>query len=632
MARKTLGKYEITERLGRGGMAEVYRGYHVALDRYVAIKLLHSFLADDPEFKSRFEKEAQNVAKLKHPNIVQVYDFEYDEDNESYYMVMELIEGPTLKERLFELNTAHEHIPLDEALRIVHDSGSALAYAHRLNMIHRDVKPANLMLDIDDRVVLTDFGIAKIVTGVQFTASGGMIGTPAYMAPEQGLGEAGDERSDIYSLGVILFQLCTGQLPYEADTPLATILKHLNEPVPSPRAIEPDLPEEIELVILKAMAKEPDDRFATATEMTTQLASIRQSGRLGTPLVAGISQTQSIRPASGSMAAVPANDPEMMADEPTVIGLRSGPSRLAWMLIALLIILIIIAAWGLNNGVLSVALNTTETPTPTATYTETPSATPTATTTETPTATATETPTLSPTPTATVTVSHTPTFTPTLTATPSHTPTITPSATLTATLTLTLTHTPTITDTPTHTPTYTTTPTLTPSLTPSATLTPTNTLTPTPDITQTLVQATLAAVNMTATINACDYEYTIIPPEAGTEQAAYYPAYALDAGGQQVFIPTDTDFAIALTLLNTGTCPWDRNTHLRFIEGESYNAGPNIFIRDLVEVGEEVTILFEGTTPPRGRGGLRSGIWDLRTPGQIPVGDPLPIAIFAFDS
>ena len=194
MSRKTLGKYEIIERIGRGGMAEVYRGYHAALDRYVAIKLLHPFLADDPEFKDRFENEARNVAKLKHPNIVQVYDFEYDAEGDSYYMVMEMINGPTLKDRLFDLGDLGERFTIAEAIRITRAAAEALAYAHQRNMIHRDVKPANLMLDEDHRVVLTDFGIAKIVTGAQFTASGGMVGTPAYMAPEQGLGEAGDER------------------------------------------------------------------------------------------------------------------------------------------------------------------------------------------------------------------------------------------------------------------------------------------------------------------------------------------------------------------------------------------------------------------------------------------------------
>ncbi len=245
-------------------MAEVYKGYHAALDRYVAIKLLHPFLADDPEFKDRFEKEARNVAKLRHPNIVQVFDFEYDQHGESYYMVMELINGPTLKDKLFELAANDQRYSLEESVRIISDTTNALSYAHKRNMIHRDVKPANLMLDEDGRIVLTDFGIAKIVTGAQFTASGGMVGTPAYMAPEQGLGEAGDERSDLYSIGVILYQMVTGRLPYDADTPLAIILKHLNEPIPDLRKIEPGLPDWVVQVTTKAMEKDPDKRYQSA--------------------------------------------------------------------------------------------------------------------------------------------------------------------------------------------------------------------------------------------------------------------------------------------------------------------------------------------------------------------------------
>ncbi|MBE0690360.1 MAG: serine/threonine protein kinase, partial [Anaerolineae bacterium] len=240
------GKYEIIERLGRGGMAEVYKAYQTNLDRFVAIKILHSFLADDPEFKTRFEKEARNIAKLKHANIVQVYDFENDADNESYYMVMELVDGPTLKEVLTLLIENEQMMAIEEVVRIIRESASALSYAHNLNMIHRDVKPANLMLDSNNRVVLTDFGIAKIVTGVQFTASGGMVGTPAYMAPEQGLGEQGDERSDLYSLGIIFYQMLTGRLPYDGDTPLAVILKHLNEPVRSTHEFREDVPEALD--------------------------------------------------------------------------------------------------------------------------------------------------------------------------------------------------------------------------------------------------------------------------------------------------------------------------------------------------------------------------------------------------
>ncbi|NDJ61335.1 MAG: serine/threonine protein kinase, partial [Chloroflexi bacterium] len=276
MATRRLGKYEIIERLGRGGMAEVYRAYHIQLDRYVAIKLLHSFLADDPEFKNRFEKEARNIARLKHANIVQVYDFDSDPETESYYMVMELVEGPTLKEQLFRLSEVGQLMSLGEALRIVREASGALAYAHSQNMIHRDVKPANLMLDRDNRVVLTDFGIAKIVTGNQFTASGGMVGTPAYMAPEQGLGEPGDERSDLYSMGVILYQLTTGELPYEAETPLAVILKHLNDPIPSARQHNPNLPDSMEHIITRLMAKDADERYQTANQLIGDLERIEQ--------------------------------------------------------------------------------------------------------------------------------------------------------------------------------------------------------------------------------------------------------------------------------------------------------------------------------------------------------------------
>src|SRR5262249_24756488 len=154
---------------------------------------------------------------------------------------------------LAELAARGEIMPLSEAIRIIKEAAGALAYAHSQKMIHRAVKPANLMLNRDNRVILTDFGIAKIVTGAQFTASGGMVGTPAQMAPEQGIGDAGDERSDLYSLGVIFFQLVTGRLPYDADTPLAIILKHLNAPVVSARDFNPNVPESVDLILQKLM-------------------------------------------------------------------------------------------------------------------------------------------------------------------------------------------------------------------------------------------------------------------------------------------------------------------------------------------------------------------------------------------
>lgn len=273
MVGKTIGKYRIISPLGRGGMAEVFKAYQPGLDRYVAIKLMHSFLTKDKEFGARFQREARVVASLRHPNIVQVHDFDIEGDTS--YMVMEFIDGETLKDRLLRTEERGEHMPLNEAVRIILAVGSALTYAHRMGMVHRDVKPANVMIDRDGQVILTDFGIAKILHGAsggsQLTASGAMIGTPSYMSPEQGLGQPGDERSDIYSLGVMLYQLTTGHLPYEADTPMAVVIKHIQGPLPLPRSINPGLPEAVERVILRALAKNPDDRYQHVDEMITDL-------------------------------------------------------------------------------------------------------------------------------------------------------------------------------------------------------------------------------------------------------------------------------------------------------------------------------------------------------------------------
>ncbi len=266
---KTIGRYRITEHLGRGGMAEVYKAYQPSLDRYVAIKLMHAFLADDKDFLTRFEREAKVVATLRHPNIVQVFDF--DVQNGQYYIVMEYIDGVTLKTMLETMHERDEWLSLQDAANIVLSVGSALKYAHDRGMVHRDVKPANVMITGDGHVILTDFGIAKIMSTTNLTASGAMVGTPSYMSPEQGMGQAGDERSDLYSLGVMTYQLTVGRLPFDADTPLAVVLKHINDPLPIPRAIKPDLPEDIERIILKALAKNPDDRYPAVGDMTAEL-------------------------------------------------------------------------------------------------------------------------------------------------------------------------------------------------------------------------------------------------------------------------------------------------------------------------------------------------------------------------
>ncbi len=278
---QTLGKYELRERIGRGGMAEVYKAYHAALDRFVAIKILHPFLGEEPEFKGRFEREARNVARLRHSNIIHVYDFEFDPRRDLYYMVMEYIDGLTLRDRLAEAGAEGEPIPVEEAIRIVTPLASAIAYAHSRGMVHRDIKPANIMIDADERVVLTDFGIARMVSGPNVTASGSMVGTPAYMSPEQGLGQAGDHRSDIYSLGVVLYQLVTGATPFDADTPIGIVLRHVNDPLPPPTTLNPDIPEPLEAILFKSLDKDPDRRYQDAALMEQDLLAFQRYLALG---------------------------------------------------------------------------------------------------------------------------------------------------------------------------------------------------------------------------------------------------------------------------------------------------------------------------------------------------------------
>lgn len=271
-------KYEIVESLGRGGMAEVFRAYQENLDRHVAIKIMHSFLASEENFLSRFKREARAMASLNHSNIVGVYDF--DVQDGMYYIVMEFVSGGTLKQRLEALDSRGERMPLPLAIQLVLEIADALAYAHEQGMVHRDIKPGNIMLDAGGHAVLTDFGIAKIMSGPSFTATGAMIGTPAYMSPEQGLGQTGDERSDLYALGVLFYHMATGRLPYEADTPLAVILKHVNEPVPVPTILASDIPEPIQAVIIKAMAKDPDERYQSARDLATDLKAAAEASHV----------------------------------------------------------------------------------------------------------------------------------------------------------------------------------------------------------------------------------------------------------------------------------------------------------------------------------------------------------------
>ncbi|WP_420642255.1 protein kinase domain-containing protein [Candidatus Leptofilum sp.] len=265
---RTFGKYKLYNRLGIGGMARVYKAYQSNLDRYVALKVLHAYLAEEDEFIGRFEREAAAVARMRHPNIVQVFD--YDIEGDSRYMVMEYIEGPTLKAELDHRDLSGIPFTFDEINHIITSLAKALVYAHTRGIIHRDIKPANIMFTLDGDVVLTDFGIVRMVGLPRYTLTGMVAGTPTYMAPEQAQSLTIDHRSDIYSLGVILYELITGHTPFSGDTPMEIIKKHVDEPLPEIDALEP-VPPEVEQVINKAMAKDPDERFQTAVSLATAL-------------------------------------------------------------------------------------------------------------------------------------------------------------------------------------------------------------------------------------------------------------------------------------------------------------------------------------------------------------------------
>jgi uncharacterized protein YraI len=260
-----LGPYLLMEVVGHGGMATVYKAHQPSLDRDVAVKVLHRI--GDPQFAVRFKREARAIARLQHPNLLAVYD--YGEQAGILYLVLQYVEnGLTLKDML------GESLAPATALRLTGHVLAALDYAHKRGIIHRDIKPANVLMPTPTWAALADFGIAKLLNESQLTTSGFMVGTAAYMAPEQGLGRPADVRTDLYSTGIMFYELVTGRLPFVADTPLGMLHQHVYAPPPPPRSLKPDLPFAIEQVLSRALMKDPDERYQTAAEMAYDLEQI----------------------------------------------------------------------------------------------------------------------------------------------------------------------------------------------------------------------------------------------------------------------------------------------------------------------------------------------------------------------
>jgi serine/threonine-protein kinase len=324
-----IGRYDIKAELGRGGMATVYRGFDPQVKREVAVKVLPREFLHDPTFRTRFTREAETIAGLEHPAIVPLYDF--GEDGGQPYFVMRLMPGGSLADRLKD-----GPLPVEECVRIVTRLARALDDAHSRGIIHRDLKPGNILFDSHNEPYVSDFGIAKLSQGggtLGVTGSG-IIGTPAYMSPEQTLGKPVGPQSDVYALGIILYEMLTGHQPYEADTPIAVALMHLSQPLPLPRQFNADIPDDVEEVVRVALEKETGDRYQTAGELAAALAATQPGAAFSMP-------TQPRKPTGKTiLTAPPTTRPNVAAD--TRPQLPTSNSKLPIVVGA--VILIIVAA------------------------------------------------------------------------------------------------------------------------------------------------------------------------------------------------------------------------------------------------------------------------------------------------
>ncbi|HEX6383440.1 MAG TPA: protein kinase [Anaerolineae bacterium] len=344
-----IGRYEINSELGRGGMATVF-------ERTVAVKVLPREFMHDPQFRARFVREARTIAALEHPAIVPVYDF--GEDDGQPYLVMRIMPGGSLADRLKQ-----GPLSIEETATILRRLGSALNRAHGQGIFHRDLKPNNILFDQYGDAFLSDFGIVHIASSSSaLTASGSLVGTPTYMSPEQVYGDkALDGRSDVYALGIILFQMLTGHLPYEADTPARIMMKHVMDPVPEILKVRPDLPPACNDIITKAMAKKPDERFATAGDLSEALASLATRKMEQPDVAEKLADVRAGPTAQWDMALEPLITPSPPLEPPSpagetarpAAGLRAIPVRLwgAFAALALVCLATVgVASWLLRSG------------------------------------------------------------------------------------------------------------------------------------------------------------------------------------------------------------------------------------------------------------------------------------------
>src|SRR5438876_10614527 len=269
------GRYRILRKLGTGGMANVYLAEDEVLGRRVAIKILNDRHAGDDQFVERFRREAKNAASLSHPNIVSIYD--RGEAEGTYYIAMEYLDGRSLKELIVARGPAPIHLAVDYARQIL----AAIRFAHRHGIVHRDIKPHNVLVDAEGRLKVTDFGIARAGAS-QMTEAGSIIGTAQYLSPEQARGSAVDQRSDLYSVGVVLYEMLTGDVPFTGETPVEIAMRHLSDTPQPPSTKRPEIPPDLDMIVLRALAKNPDDRFQTAEEMDAELERVAGGGAVTT--------------------------------------------------------------------------------------------------------------------------------------------------------------------------------------------------------------------------------------------------------------------------------------------------------------------------------------------------------------